>query len=75
MPVITIIGCRMFEDEIMHLLENDPEIEEVLVVEKRLVLKEEVRVTRKRRQVRNPQRVTLRREEVVVERSRSKQDD
>ena len=33
MPVITILGCRMFEDEIMHLLENDPEIEEVLVVE------------------------------------------
>lgn len=33
MPVITIIGCKMFEDEIMHLLENDPEIEEVLVVE------------------------------------------
>jgi len=30
---MTIIGCRMFEDEIMHLLENDPEIEEVLVVE------------------------------------------
>ena len=33
MPVMTIIGCRMFEDEIMHLLENDPEIEKVLVVE------------------------------------------
>ncbi|MDM7918349.1 MAG: DUF1638 domain-containing protein [Methanosarcina sp.] len=33
MPVMTIIGCRMFEDEIMHLLENDPEIKEVLVVE------------------------------------------
>lgn len=32
MPVMTIIGCRMFEDEIMHLLENDPEIEKVLVV-------------------------------------------
>jgi hypothetical protein len=33
MPVITMIGCRMFEDEIMHLLENDPEIGKVLVVE------------------------------------------
>ncbi|MDI9394683.1 MAG: DUF1638 domain-containing protein [Euryarchaeota archaeon] len=33
MPVISIIGCRIFEDEIMHLLENDPEIKEVLVVE------------------------------------------
>lgn len=30
---MSIIGCRMFEDEIMHLLENDPEIERVLVVE------------------------------------------
>ena len=33
MPVISIIGCRMFEDEIMHLIENDPEIEKVFVVE------------------------------------------
>ncbi|MCQ1535268.1 DUF1638 domain-containing protein [Methanosarcina sp. KYL-1] len=33
MPVMSIIGCRMFEDEIMHLIENDPEIKEVLVVE------------------------------------------
>lgn len=33
MPVISIIGCRMFEDEIMHLLEKDPEIEKVIVVE------------------------------------------
>ena len=33
MPVMTIIGCRMFEDEIVHLIENDPEIEEVIVVE------------------------------------------
>lgn len=33
MPVMTIIGCRMFEDEIMHLLEKDPEIGKVFVVE------------------------------------------
>ncbi len=33
MPVMTIIGCRMFEDEIVHLIENDPELEEVIVVE------------------------------------------
>lgn len=33
MPVISIIGCRMFEDEIMHLLESDPEIEKIVVVE------------------------------------------
>jgi uncharacterized protein (TIGR02271 family) len=52
-----------------------PLVEEVLVVERRMVLREEVRVTKKRRQVRNPQRVTLRREEVAVERSGNQQDD
>ncbi|MDB4930158.1 MAG: hypothetical protein JWM10_2642 [Myxococcaceae bacterium] len=46
-----------------------PVVEEVLVVERRYVLKEEVRVVRQR--VTEPaeaQRVTLRREEIVVER-------
>lgn len=47
-----------------------PVYEEVLVVEKRLVLKEEVRVTRVRREAHEPQRVELRREEVRVERTR-----
>ncbi len=41
-------------------------LEEVLVVEKRLVLKEELRITRRRVEERNPQRVTLRSEEVSV---------
>lgn len=46
-----------------------PVLEEVLVVEKRLVLREELRVTRRREPMPPaPQRVTLRREEVVVER-------
>jgi uncharacterized protein (TIGR02271 family) len=45
-----------------------PVLEEVLVTEKRLMLKEELRVTRKRRSERSPQSVTLRSEEVVVER-------
>lgn len=45
-----------------------PVVEEILVVEKRLVLKEEVRVTRRRKEIRNPQQVTLRKEEVTVER-------
>ena len=45
-----------------------PLLEEVLVVEKRLLLKEEVRVTKNRTERREPQRVTLRREEAVVER-------
>lgn len=44
-----------------------PILEEVLVTEKRLLLKEEVRITRVRRQVRQPQSVVLRAEEVSVE--------
>lgn len=44
-----------------------PVMEEVLVVEKRLLLKEEVRITRRARIVREPQRVTLRSEEAVIE--------
>jgi len=45
-----------------------PVLEEVLVVEKRLVLKEEVRITRRRITEPSTQDVTLRTEEVVVER-------
>lgn len=45
-----------------------PVLEEILVVEKRLVLKEEIRITRQRVEWREPQRVTLRSEEVLVER-------
>jgi uncharacterized protein (TIGR02271 family) len=45
-----------------------PVVEEVLVVEKRLVLKEELRITRRRVEEHRPQRVTLRAEEVTVER-------
>jgi uncharacterized protein (TIGR02271 family) len=45
-----------------------PILEEVLVVEKRLVLREEVRITPKREEVRDPQTHSLRREHVEVER-------
>jgi len=45
-----------------------PLLEEVLVVEKRLMLKEELRVTRSRSIHRDPQRFQLRSEEVIVER-------
>ena len=45
-----------------------PVLEEVLVLEKRVRLKEEVRITRRQRQVHQPQRVSLRTEEVSVER-------
>jgi uncharacterized protein (TIGR02271 family) len=42
--------------------------EEVLIVEKRLMLKEEVRITTRKHVEREPQAVTLRSEDVVVER-------
>ena len=44
-----------------------PILEEVLVVEKRLMLKEEVRITRTQTEVHQPQAVTLRMEEAVIE--------
>lgn len=45
-----------------------PLLEEVLVVEKRLVLKEEVRITRRRIDMPRQETVTLRREEAHIER-------
>ncbi len=45
-----------------------PVLEEVLVVQKQLLLKEEVRITRRREEVRQPQTVLLRVEQVQVER-------
>ena len=45
-----------------------PILEEVLVVEKRLMLKEEIHIRRHRVEIRQPQQVTLRSEEVSVER-------
>lgn len=45
-----------------------PIIEEILVVEKRLILKEEVRVTTQLVGQRHPQATTVRREEAVIER-------
>jgi len=44
-----------------------PLMEEVLVIEKRLMLKEELRVTRTQTQTHQPQRVTLRTEEAVID--------
>jgi uncharacterized protein (TIGR02271 family) len=45
-----------------------PVLEEVLVVEKKVRLKEEVRITRSRQAVRDPQSFKLKTEEVSVER-------
>jgi uncharacterized protein (TIGR02271 family) len=63
---------RVVEAPIAVRSEDDtlviPLLEEVLVVEKRLLLREEVRITKRRVETHRPQRVTLRREEAVVER-------
>jgi stress response protein YsnF len=52
-----------------------PVLEEVLVVEKKLVLKEEVHVTTSRTEREVTERVTLRREEVDVERIAATEED
>jgi uncharacterized protein (TIGR02271 family) len=45
-----------------------PVLEEVLVVEKRLILREELHIVRRREEHRDPQKVTLRKENVEVQR-------
>lgn len=45
-----------------------PVLEEVLVIEKKLRIKEELRITRRRHETHAPQKVTLRSEQVTVER-------
>jgi len=52
-----------------------PVLEEVLVVEKRLMLKEEIRITRRKAEYRAPQRVTLRRERADVQRIENSQEN
>ena len=63
---------RMVDAPVAMYQEGDtliiPVLEEVVVTETRLVLKEEVRITTHRIEEPATQRVTLRREEVVVER-------
>jgi uncharacterized protein (TIGR02271 family) len=62
---------RVVEGPISVRSEGDtliiPVLEEVLVIEKRLLLKEEVRITTQRVKTRAPQRVTLRHEEATIE--------
>jgi len=53
----------------------EPVLEEVLVVEKRLVVREELRITRRRTEERKPQRVKLLSEEVSVERAEAARPD
>jgi len=33
MPTLSIISCRMLEDEIAHLLSSDAEVEELLLLD------------------------------------------
>lgn len=67
------VGRLVKEDEVPHTrYEGDtmvlPVFEEVLVVQKQLMLKEEVRITRRQHEVHAPQKVVLRSEQVKVER-------
>lgn len=64
------IAVRSEEDTLII-----PLLEEVLVIEKRLLLKEEVRITKRQFETHAPQRVTLRREEAAVERINREGDD
>lgn len=51
-----------------------PVFEEVLVVEKRLLLKEEVHITKIAKERRKPEKVVVRREKVIVEHDDLSQD-
>jgi uncharacterized protein (TIGR02271 family) len=66
-PVNTLVEGEApmphYENEVFVI----PILEEVLVVQKRLLIKEEVRVTRRRTTISKPQQVTLRREVVEIE--------
>jgi uncharacterized protein (TIGR02271 family) len=52
-----------------------PVVEEVVVVERRLMLKEEIRIRRVRTTERHQERVTLRRQEAMITRSPAEPDD
>ena len=63
---------RMVDAPVSMRQEGDtfiiPLVEEVVVVEKRLMVKEELRITKRRIEEHASQKVLLRREEIVVER-------
>ena len=52
-----------------------PMIEEVLVVEKRILLREEIRISKRRTTTSTPQKIELRREVVNIEREELKGSD
>ena len=51
-----------------------PMVEEVIVVQKRLLVREELRITKQRVETHEPQRVTVRREEVKIDRVKGEQE-
>jgi stress response protein YsnF len=63
---------RVVEGEIPVRYDGDtmiiPVLEEVLVVEKRLMLKEELHITQHQDEIHQPQRIVLRSEDITVER-------
>jgi uncharacterized protein (TIGR02271 family) len=63
---------RVVEGEIAVRYDGDtiiiPVLEEVLVVEKRLMLKEELHITQRQDEIHQPQRIILRSEDITVER-------
>jgi len=63
---------RVVEGDIPVRYDGDtiiiPVLEEVLVVEKRLMLKEELHITQRQEQIHQPQRIVLRSEDITVER-------
>ena len=63
-PIDAPVGPRQEGDTLIV-----PLLEEILVVEKRLILREEVRITRRKVEERSQQTVTLRSEQAEVERS------
>ena len=60
---ITEAPAVRYEGDVMIV----PLMEEVLVVEKKLVLREEIRITKRRNTLRNPQQYVVRREEATLE--------
>jgi uncharacterized protein (TIGR02271 family) len=64
---------RVVEGELPVRYEGDtiiiPVLEEVLVVEKRLMLKEELHITQHEEQIHQPQHIVLRSEDITVERT------
>ena len=58
----------MVGEGVLHECLLHEDVEEVLVVEKRLMLREEIHIRTQRIETHQPQRITLRSEDVQVER-------